>query len=333
MNICGIITEYNPFHKGHIYHLQQARAVSHCDCLVVITSGLFSQRGLPSFLTRTDKTKLALEYGANLVLELPTCFACQSADYFAKYAIQSLSLLGIQSLVFGSETNDIEALSNIKLKDKDASKSLNNNQDLPLQPNDILAYQYIQSCKEFNIKPISIQRNNQFKSATQTRQDALHSLQDFQEHFHVEQNWQSYYPFLKTFLLLTDAKTLSSFHLVNEGIENRLKEAAKKCETWNEFLAYCVTKNYSKARIQRTVLMILLQIKKEDFPSSFYGCKVLGFDSIGKQVLKTNKDKAIYTKFCQLPDYLKDIELKTNALYNSVLKEKIEDSKVVIYDR
>lgn len=333
MRICGIIAEYNPFHKGHIYHLEQARIASGCDCLVVITSGLFSQRGLPSFLSRESKARLALEHGANLVIELPACFASQSADYFAKYAIQSLSVLGIQSLCFGSERNDIDTLSNIVLKEKDASTSLNHNQEMDLQPNDILGYQYIKYCKEYNIEPISIQRNNSFKSATQTRKDAFSTSQDFQEFFHLEQNWDSYYPYLRSFLLLTDTSTLSSFHLVNEGIENRLKDAARKYYTWNDFLQYCTTKTYSKARIQRTCLMILLQIKKDEIPSSFFGCKVLGFDSIGQQLLKENKDKEIYTKFAHLSEFLKSVELKTNYLYNSVLKEKIDDTKVIYYDR
>lgn len=333
MNVCGVITEYNPFHKGHIYHLNKSREVSNCDCLVVITSGLYSQRGLPSFLSRHDKTRLALENGANLVIELPVCYACQSADYFAKYAIQSLSVLGIDSLCFGSETNDIDFLSSIELKEKDASKSLNHNQNMNLSPNDILGFQYIKYCKEYNIKPICIQRDSSFKSATQTRKDAYTSNQDFQELFHLEQNWNQYYPYLRSYLSLTDTKTLSSFHLVSEGIENRLKDGARKYDTWSDFLEFCVTKNYSKARIQRTCLMILLQIKTEDFNPSFFGCKVLGFDSIGQQLLKENKDKAIYTKFATLPENLKKIELKTNYLYNSVLKQDIDDSKVIYYDR
>lgn len=95
MKTCGIIAEYNPFHKGHIYHIQKSKEITQCDCLIVIVSSFYSQRGLPSFLSRHDKTKLALKYGANLVLELPACFACQSADYFARYAIQSLSVLDL----------------------------------------------------------------------------------------------------------------------------------------------------------------------------------------------------------------------------------------------
>ncbi len=110
MKITGIIAEYNPFHQGHIYHIQKAKKITQCDCLVVILTGCFSQRGLPSLLTPYDKTKLALQYGANLVLECPVCFGAQSADYFAKYNLQALSCLPIDTLCFGSETNDVTYL-------------------------------------------------------------------------------------------------------------------------------------------------------------------------------------------------------------------------------
>ena len=84
MKTCGIIAEYNPFHAGHIHQLKQIR--NQFDAIVVITSGYFSQRGLPSLLSPYDKTRLALEYGADLVCLLPVQYTCQSAEYFVKYA-------------------------------------------------------------------------------------------------------------------------------------------------------------------------------------------------------------------------------------------------------
>ncbi|MDD7280917.1 nucleotidyltransferase family protein [Floccifex sp.] len=331
MKSCGIIAEYNPFHKGHEYHLQQARLKTNCDCLIVIVSSYFSQRGLPSYLTRSDKTKLSLEHGANIVLELPACFSCQSADYFAKYAIQSLSTLDIDYLCFGSETNDINYLRSLSfLNEIDASKNINQNQNISLQPNDILGYQYIKYCDKYDIEPVSIQRNNNFKSATQTRKDAFHFEQDYQSYFHLEQNWNSYYPYLRLFLQLTDASTLASFFLVNEGIEYRLKSASKQCETWDNFLNQCISKTYTKARIQRTCMMILLQIKKDEMMDSFFGCRVLGFDSIGQQYLKEHKNNRIYTKFKDLPSFLQEVELKSQALYQNFTS--IDDNKVIRYD-
>lgn len=87
MKTCGIITEYNPFHQGHLYHIKKTKELTQCDCLIAIVSNHFTQRGLFSLLTMEDKTKLALEAGCNLVMELPPCYAAQSADYFAKYAV------------------------------------------------------------------------------------------------------------------------------------------------------------------------------------------------------------------------------------------------------
>lgn len=100
LKICGIITEYNPFHQGHAHHLRQARELTGCDVLVCILSDYFSQRGLPSVMSWQDKTRLALEHGADLVIRLPSVYAAQSADHFARYALESLSVLGVQEIVF-----------------------------------------------------------------------------------------------------------------------------------------------------------------------------------------------------------------------------------------
>ena len=90
MKTCGIITEYNPFHQGHIYHIKKTKELTQCNCLIAIVSNHFTQRGLPSLLSMEDKTKLALEAGCNLVIELPACYAAQSADYFAKPVFRGL---------------------------------------------------------------------------------------------------------------------------------------------------------------------------------------------------------------------------------------------------
>ena len=333
MKICGIIAEYNPFHKGHIYHLTKCKEITQADCIVVIVSGYFSQRGLPSYLNKEDKTRLALAYGADLVLELPVCYAAQGADFFAKYAIESLHELGIDSLCFGSETNDIAYLRSIEANDIDPSTSYQRNNTF-LKPNDILAAQYIKYCDMYKIEPISTQRNDAFKSATQTRKDALSSSQDFQEFFHTEENWNHLYPYLKMALLMTKPDMLSTFFLVNEGIEYRLIKNAKEHNDFESFLNGCISKTYSKARIQRTCLMILLQITKKEMEinNHFSMCKVLGFNSIGQQVLKTRKDKNIYTKFNELPDFIKEIDRKSRDLYNLIYDGELDDKKVVIYD-
>ena len=113
MKSVGIICEYNPFHNGHLYHLQKVKEMFPNLPIVLILAGNFTQRGIPSILDKWDKTEIALHYGIDLVIELPFSFATQSADIFAYGAIRLLSLLQVDYLVFGSESNNIEQLTKL----------------------------------------------------------------------------------------------------------------------------------------------------------------------------------------------------------------------------
>lgn len=114
MNIVGLITEYNPFHNGHLYHIQEAKRVAKADAAVVIMSGNFVQRGAPAIMPKHLRAKSALLSGADLVLELPVCFATGSAEFFAMGAIALLDSLGcVDSICFGSECGDSEILRKI----------------------------------------------------------------------------------------------------------------------------------------------------------------------------------------------------------------------------
>ncbi len=109
MKICGIIAEYNPFHSGHAYHISQARR--QCSHIIVVMSGNFVQRGEPSLFDKRTRCRVALEHGADLVLELPFSYAVSGADRFAQGAISILNGLGcVDMLSFGCETDDIAAL-------------------------------------------------------------------------------------------------------------------------------------------------------------------------------------------------------------------------------
>lgn len=111
MKVTGIIAEYNPFHKGHAYHIQKAKELTQADYLVVVMSGDFTQRGTPALLDKYSRARMALACGADLVLELPVRFACASAEFFAGGAVSLLHQLGVvDALCFGSECGDIEKL-------------------------------------------------------------------------------------------------------------------------------------------------------------------------------------------------------------------------------
>lgn len=110
MKIVGLITEYNPFHAGHLYHMQQARELTGADYCVVLMSGSFVQRGEPAIFDKYRRTKAALLAGADLVLEMPVAFSTASAHEFAAYGVALLSAIGVDAVVFGSECGQIEIL-------------------------------------------------------------------------------------------------------------------------------------------------------------------------------------------------------------------------------
>lgn len=113
-HVVGVIAEYNPFHNGHLFQLNEAKRLSGAEYVIVIMSGSYVQRGTPAFLDKMTRTKMALENGADLVIELPVRYATGSAEFFASGAVSILHNLGIvDSLCFGSEHGDTIAMKNI----------------------------------------------------------------------------------------------------------------------------------------------------------------------------------------------------------------------------
>lgn len=114
MKVVGLVTEYNPFHNGHKYHIEEAKKSSGADYVIAVMSGDFVQRGAPAIMDKYSRAEMAIKSGADLVLELPVCYATASAEYFALGAVSLLDKLGIvDSLCFGSECGDISSLKEV----------------------------------------------------------------------------------------------------------------------------------------------------------------------------------------------------------------------------
>jgi len=114
MKVNGIIAEYNPFHNGHKYHLEESRRLTGADYTIVVLSGNFVQRGDPALIDKHTRAEMALRNGADLVLELPTVYSASSAEFFATGAVSLLDKLGVVThLCFGSECGDTEILGKI----------------------------------------------------------------------------------------------------------------------------------------------------------------------------------------------------------------------------
>ncbi len=105
--IAGIVAEYNPLHRGHLYHLNKARELSHAEAVVVVLSSNFVQRGEPALLDKWSRTQSALDSGADLVLELPLVFSAHNSGVFANAAVDILGATGIvTNISFGVESQD-----------------------------------------------------------------------------------------------------------------------------------------------------------------------------------------------------------------------------------
>lgn len=191
MNVVGIIAEYNPMHNGHIYNIKKAKELSNADYVIVIMSGSFTEQGNIASINKMDRAKIAIENGADMVIELPSVYAVSSAENFAYGAVNILNSLGIVThLAFGAESQDIcklENVANIYLEHKDEiisktkeyakdginsgdaySKSLSeflNNETIDFAlPNNILAIEYLKALIRLKsqIKPVLVHRQLSF---------------------------------------------------------------------------------------------------------------------------------------------------------------------------
>jgi predicted nucleotidyltransferase len=189
MKAVGLIVEYNPFHNGHSYHLQAAKAATKADVVVAVMSGNFLQRGEPALVSKWFRTRMALLNGVDIVFELPYRFAVQKAETFANGAVSILDAAGCDSLCFGSESGDIgsffrtidfleehkkqydENIHNFMKTGVSYPKALSlsfqqladSNQLLDLaKPNNILGFQYVKAVRQQKsaVKPITIPRKN-----------------------------------------------------------------------------------------------------------------------------------------------------------------------------
>lgn len=322
MTITGIIAEFNPFHNGHKYLLEQAEGLK-----VVAMSGNFMQRGEPAIIDKWIRAQMALENGADLVVELPFLVSVQAADFFGQGAVDILAQLRIDNLAFGTE----EVLDYQKIADlyteqgaemEQFVENLPDSLSYPQKtqamwkefagldfsgntPNHVLALAYVKAVAGRNIKLHPIQRQGagyhsvdkdvDFASATALRQHQRDK--DFLERFMpsvalFEQaskvSWDDYFPLLRYQILSNP--DLTTIYQVNQEMAVRIKEAIKTAiktaQSVEELVELVTTKRYTKARVRRLLTYILVQARESDLPEAIH---VLGFTEKGRQHLKSLK--------------------------------------------
>jgi len=354
MDIIGIIAEYNPFHNGHIYHINKIKELYPNSLIILVLNGYFLERGEVSIISKYNKTKLALDNNIDIVLELPTLFGTQSADTFSDASIKILNELGVEKIIFGSESNDIDKLSNIAKKqiesELDIKKYLSEGLNYPTSlnkaldsnistPNDILGITYIKTIlkNKYNIEPITIKRTNDYHDINSN--DEIISASNIREKIKNNIDITSYLPnkeyineineellfdLIKYKINIID--DLSIYLTVDEGIENKLKKEINKVNTIDELILKIKSKRYTYNRLRRMLIHILLDIKKEDANLLLTHIHLLGFNKIGQKYINSIKKKTnipILTKIDET-DKIRNIELKASTIYTMLTNERTD---------
>ena len=304
----GIIAEYNPFHNGHLYHIEESVKMTGAEVVVAAMSGNFVQRGNMPIADKWDRAEAAVKNGVDLVVEIPTVFACNSAPYFANAAVKILENLGVTWISFGSESGNIENLSHIarvisegnteiediireKVKSglayprarKEALAGILNNEysEMLDLPNNILAIEYLRSIDK--AEPITVKRRGSGYNDIEIYDDiaSATAIRYMIDHGKAVNSFipETVYELLKRGnspsehiifkmicqnVLSKTAEELDSVSAGGEGLGNKIKKAIRNVSSYEALAEQLKSKRYTRTRIDRFLMHVLLDIKKYD---------------------------------------------------------------------
>lgn len=329
MESVGIIAEYNPFHNGHLYHLNKIKEKYKDATIVLVMSGNFTQRGDVSIIDKWKKTQIALKAGIDIVVELPFPFATQSADYFSYGSITLLEKLKVNKVIFGSENdniNDLKIIADTQLNNPDFDKLVkiyskfgyNYPTALSLalkdltkkeikEPNDLLGISYIKAIRQnhYKIKPELVKRTNNYheeelnenlSSATAIRKalkegkDIKDQVPEFTTDHLTDLHYiEEYFQLLK-YKIITE-KDLSIYNTVEEGIDQKLKKEIINTTSYDDLINKIKSKRYTYNKISRMLIHILCNFTKEKKEKfkEISYIRLLGFSDKGRKYLNSIK--------------------------------------------
>lgn len=353
MKIAGIICEYNPFHNGHKYQLELAKATH--DAVVCIMSGSFVQRGDAAIYDKWTRAHAALCSGADLVIELPVRYCLSSAQGFARGAVETLDASGIiDTLVFGSESGDIQKLlhaADIMLHESAAisaeikrlvsggmgyaaareyaySDVVDNS--LLSSPNNLLAIEYISSLIRIGSKICPMTHGRTVGYHDSEHEGIFASATFIREKIKKSENFSQLVPYdysghekydinrlsdIFRYRMITEGNRLfSGISDVEPGLDNRFLKASQY-HTIDEIVDFVSNKRHTKARIRRIIASSLLNLHGGYRPPEYV--RVLGMNETGAKILSGMRKK------CCLPIINKTADFDTPMLREDILAANV----------
>lgn len=354
MKIVGIVCEYNPFHNGHLYHLNKAKEIAKDGIVIAILTGYFSMRGDVIVINKFDKIKNAIDYGVDITIELPYLLGTQNADLFAYNAINLLNKMGVNEIVAGSECNDINIINTALNIEKNASfqqiikenlslglsyrKSYSlalEKYNINLSSNDMLNVKYLEAINKINpnINLTLIKRiNNNYSDETINNSNiqsatAIRMAKDIKDYvpqeinqIYLDKGFYNINCFTSILKHLLITQNLSETFQAQEGIENSFKINFNDIDDLIEKLA---SKRYTKTRIRRFVTYILTQTTKEEIKEGLDTIiRVTGFNERGRNYLNKNKKDIVYfTRLISKINSIYDKELLIAKIFTNAFNE------------
>ncbi|ARJ51564.1 nucleotidyltransferase [Staphylococcus lutrae] len=331
MKSVAMITEYNPFHNGHLYHARQSKKLAQADVAIAIMSGQFMMRGMPAMFNKFHRAQMALQ-GVDLVVELPLVGTLSSSDIFAQMGVKVADYLQADTLSFGSESGEVAALKKatqriIELEQsttfQEAIKSGKSyarivsetlQDDLLTQPNNILAITYLKQrlYQQSTIEAITVprrhthhhdttMRHHTFASGSAIRQSIVRG--DHQWHAMVPTeniplmskpflDQQRLFDFIKYATLQHHPSSLKQIYTMSEGFENRLYRAVTTSNDYATLMHKLKTKRYTYTHIQRILMNVLLHFQYTDADTDVHAVRILAMNDTGQRYLKHLKTVA-----------------------------------------
>ena len=327
MSVFAVICEYNPFHNGHKYLIEQVKKDG--DTVIAVMSGSFTQRGDVAIADKFSRAEIAVKNGADIVIELPSVFSCANAETFAKGSVEIISALGIvDKLCFGAEDADVNLLklTGEAFEDKEFKAELKRLMDsgeyypravekaletvyspamadVAQKPNNILAVEYIKALKGTGIEPVAVKRIG----AAHDSKEIAGNITSASNIRDMIKAGKDYSPFVPDYsidnpadikmlerVILYKLRSMSREEIkklpdISEGLENRIYDAARNSKTLDEFFDTVKTKRYTMARIRRIAVSALLDIQSDYSKAGAQYIRVLAFNDKGAGLMSEIK--------------------------------------------